>query len=57
MNEWREEARQLIYQAIVMKVYKLKHLSTKYTDDVFDIMFSYTFKLNVLMVDKVCYEY
>ena len=52
-NERREEARQLIYQAIVIKGYKLKHLSTRYTDGVFVIIFSYTFKLNVLMVDQV----
>ena len=52
-NEWREEARRLIPQAIVIKGYKLKPLSTKYTDCVFAIIFSYTFKLNVLMVDQV----
>ena len=52
-NEWRGEARRLIYQAIIIKRYKLKHLSTKYTDGVFAIIFSYTFKLNVLMVYQV----
>ena len=52
-NEWREEARRLIYQPIVIKGYKLKHISTKYTDSVFAIIFSYTFKLNVLTVDEV----
>ena len=41
-NEWREEARLLIYQAIVIKGYKLKHLSTKYTDGAFAIIFFHT---------------
>ena len=38
-NEWRQEARRLIYQTIVIKGYKLKHISTKYTNDVFYIIF------------------
>ena len=52
-NEWREEARQFIYHAIVIKGYKSKYLSTKYADGVFAIIFSYTFKLYVLIVDQV----
>ena len=55
-NEWREDARQSIYQAIVITGYKLKNLSKKYTYGVYAIIFSYTFKLNVLMVDQVFYE-
>ena len=39
-NGWSEEARQLIYQTIKIKGYKLKHLSTRYTDGVFVIIFS-----------------
>ena len=56
-NKWREEARQLIYKAIAIKGYKLKHLSAKYTDGDFAIICSYTFKLNVVMVDHGFYEY
>ena len=57
-NKWSEEARQIIiYQAIVIKGYKLKHLSTRYTDGVFAIIISYTFKLNISMVGQVFHEY
>ena len=38
-NEWSVEARQLTYQAIVIKGYRSKHLSTMYTDSAFVIIF------------------
>ena len=38
-NEWREEASQWIYHAIVIIGYKLKHISTRYTDGVFAMDF------------------
>ena len=38
-NEWREDAKHLIYQAIVIKGYKFKHLSKKYTYGVLPLFF------------------
>ena len=52
-NEWREEARQLIYKTILIKGYKLKYLSKRIQMVFLSLFFHTHSNLNVLMVNQV----